>query len=182
MGFDTQPSEDPKPFWKKIPSWAWVFIIAAGGVGMIGLFMGTFLVITTLEGAASLVILAAGLYGFGIIPLRKPVKPDALTRGVGLAFFTFMGATIDQPGNVIYNQPVEMCFCEKGTSLKRVSDVSHPIAGTTRVTQNFTCYDATGNPTKQINMFAILGMRFIEYLFLAYFLIALRRLLWKLLN
>ena len=172
--------ENPSPFWKKIPSWGWVILLGVGAIGLMALMTGTFFILTAVEGASSIVFLLAGLYGFGVIPLRKPVKPDPLTRGVGIAIFAFFGATIDQPGNIVYNKPVEICCCEKGTSLTRVTDISNPRAGTTLVTQVFTCYDATGSPVKRINMFAILGIRFVEYLFLAYLLIGLRWLLWKL--
>lgn len=174
--------EPSQPFWKKIPSWGWVIIAAVGIVALMALITGTFFALTALEGTASIVFLAAGLYGFGVIPLRKPGNPDALTRGVGIAIFTFMGATIDQPGNIVYNKPVEMCCCADGTSLTRATDISNPVPGTTRVTQVFTCFDAAGNPVKQINLFAVLGIRFVEYLLLAYFLIGLRTLLWKVIN
>jgi hypothetical protein len=170
--------EHTNPRWKKIPSWGWVILLAAGIIGLMALITGTFFVLTAMEGAASIVLLAAGLYGFGIIPLRRPGNPDALTRGVGIAIFAFFGATIDQPGNVVYNKAVEICCCAEGTSLNRVTDISNPMPGTTQVRQMFTCYDAAGNPVKNIKIFAVLGIRLLEYLILAYLLIGLRRLLW----
>ncbi|MBK9504023.1 MAG: hypothetical protein IPO03_01220 [Bacteroidetes bacterium] len=42
-----------------------------------------------------------------------------------------MGATVDQTGNIIYNQPVEICFCDQGTSLNRDENISNPMPGTT---------------------------------------------------
>ncbi|MFN0274115.1 MAG: hypothetical protein ACKVPJ_00090 [Chitinophagales bacterium] len=176
------PNDKPKTFWKKIPSWAWVLIFLAGGILMIGFFIGSFVALTTLEGFASGALLIAGIVGFGIVPLRKPEEPDALMRGIGIAFFALMGATVDQTGNFIYNKPVEMCFCEEGTSLQRAEDVSNPLPGTYYVEQDYTCFDTAGNPVKQINMFAVMGLRFVEYVLLGYLLIWLRRFLWRMKN
>ncbi len=143
------------------------------------ILIGSFVGIATIEGFASLVILIFGIVGFGLVPLRKPEKPSPITRGIGLAFFALMGATIDQTGNYIYNKPVEICFCDNGTSLSRDENVLNPMPGTTIIQQDFTCFDAMGNPVKQINMFAVIGLRFIEYVFIGYILIGLRILIWK---
>lgn len=174
--------EAPKSFWKKIPSWAWILIFVAGLLAVIALFVGSFFALSMLEGFASLLFLIGGLAVFGVIPLRKPQYTSPIVRAVMLAFYALMGATIDQPGNVIYNKPVELCFCEDGTSLKRSENVLHPLPGRTDVRQEFICYDAAGTAVKQINPFAVVGIRFVEYVLLGYLLIALRSFLWKMKN
>jgi hypothetical protein len=42
------------------------------------------------------------------------------------------------------------------------------------ITQDFSCYDEKGERKKIINNFAVMGYRFVEYILLAYLLIALR--------
>lgn len=171
-----------KSFWKKIPAWAWIIIIVAAVAGILFALIGSFIAVTTIEGIASIVLLVLGIIGFGVAPLRKPENPGSFTRAIGLSFFALMGATVDQTGNIIYNQPVEMCFCDEGTSLNRDENISNPMPGTTIVQQDFTCFDDMGNPVKSINMFAVLGIRFLEYVLLGYLLIAIRSLIWKLRN
>jgi len=95
------------------------------------------------------------------------------------AFFALTGASIDQTGNFIYNTPVEICLCENGTTLNRDENILNPLPGTTYIEQDFTCFDKMGNPAKQLNLFAILGVLFIEYILLGYLLIALRSTIWK---
>ncbi|MFN3939265.1 MAG: zinc-ribbon domain-containing protein [Chitinophagales bacterium] len=168
-----------KSFWKKLPAWAWVLIIVGGIIVIVGLIIGSFVALSTVEGFASAVLLLLGAIGFGVSPLRKPENVPSLYRAVGLVFFALMGASIDQPGNGIYNKPIEMSFCESGTSLDRNENVSNPLPGTTYIQQDFTCYDDTGNPVKTINMFAVMGIRFVEYLLLGYLLLAIRKLLWN---
>lgn len=168
-----------KSFWKKLPAWAWILIIVGGGLGGIALIIGSFVALSTVEGFASAILLILGAIGFGVSPLRKPEKPAPFVRAIGLAFFALMGATVDQPGNGIYNRPIEMSYCEPGTTLTRDENVSNPLPGTTYIQQDFTCYDDAGNPVKTINMFAVMGIRFVEYVLLGYLLLAIRKLLWR---
>lgn len=168
-----------KSFWKKLPSWAWIIIFIGGIVLIIGIIIGSFVAIATIEGVASLILLTAGMAGFGVIPLRKPEASRAMLRGIGLAFFALMGASVDQTGNYIYNKPVELCFCEQGTSLIRDENVSNPLPGTTYIQQDYTCYDKAGIPVKKINMFAVIGIRFVEYVLVGYLLLGLRKLIWN---
>jgi hypothetical protein len=171
--------DKPKSWRKRIPSWAWILIFVAGIAGIIFAIIGSFIAISTIEGVASLVLLIAGLIGFGIIPLRKPEQTAAIGRAVGLSFFALMGATIDQTGNYFYNKPIELCMCANETTLDRDENISNPLPGTTYIEQDFTCYDKMGNPVKQLNIFAILGIRFLEYVILGYLLIGLRNVIWK---
>lgn len=165
-----------------MPAWVWILLIVGGIAALILTLIGSFIAIATLEGVASMVLLICGVIGFGVVPLRKPEKPGSFARAIGLSFFALMGATIDQTGNVLYNKPVEMCFCSEGTSLTRNEDISNPLPGTTYITQDYTCYDEQGKPVKTINMFAVLGIRFVEYVLLGYMLIALRQVRWRIKN
>lgn len=176
------PANKPNSIWKRIPAWAWIIIIVACIAGVLFALIGSFIAVATLEGVASIILLVLGVIGFGIAPLRKPENPGSFTRAIGLSFFALMGATVDQPGNIIYNKPVEMCFCTDGSSLSRDENISNPMPGTTIIQQDFTCFDKMGNPVKQINMFAVLGIRFLEYILLGYLLIALRSVIWKFKN
>lgn len=176
------PSSGKKSFWKNIPAWAWIIIIVASIAAGLFAIIGSFVAVATIEGVASLVLLVLGVIGFGVAPLRKPENAGNFARALGLSFFALMGATVDQPGNIIYNQPVEICFCNEGTSLNRDENILNPMPGTTIIQQDFTCYDQMGNPVKQINMFAVLGIRFIEYILLGYLLLLLRKVIWNMRN
>jgi hypothetical protein len=176
------PDSPPAKFWKRLPAWLWIILIVGGIAGIIFAIIGSFIAIATLEGVASMVLLICGIIGFGVAPLRKPEQTAGFTRAIGLSFFALMGATVDQPGNPIYNQPVAWCFCPEGTSLDRDELVSNPLPGTTYIEQEYTCYNQEGVPVKQINVFAVLGIRFIEYVLLGYLLIGLRNVLWRIKN
>ncbi len=171
-----------KSIWSKLPSWAWVLIFVGGIILVIGIIIGSFVAIATIEGVASLILLTCGMIGFGVLPLRKPEKNGAMFTGVALAFFALMGASIDQTGNYIYNKPIEVCFCADGSKLSRMENVSNPVPGTTYIQQDFTCYDKAGAPVKTINLFVIMGIRFVEYILLGYILLALRSFLWQFKN
>lgn len=167
-----------RSFWSKLPSWAWVFI----GIGAIGLFLaiiiGGFWSLANLEGFASIIFLAAGLLCFGVFSGRKPSNIPIL-RAILVGFFALMGATVDQTGNYVYNKPVEWCSCPPGSALERSTITTNPLPGRTDMTQNFVCYQ-DDKPVKQIDIFAVLGIRFLEYMVLAYLLIGLRWVVWKL--
>ncbi len=169
-------------FWKKLPSWVWILIFVGGLIIGLGVIIGSFVAIATIEGIASLVLLTLGMIGFGILPLRKPQTSGAIARAIGISFFALMGATVDQTGNYLYNKPVEICSCPEGSSLDRIENVSNPMPGTTIIQQDFTCYDKAGAPVKKINMFAVMGIRFIEYVLLGYILLGVRRFLWNIKN
>lgn len=168
-----------KSFWKKLPSWAWILILAGGIIGMIAIIILFFVAISTIEGVASIMLLAIALVTFGIIPLRKPIITNNFFKGLSIGFFALMGATIDQPGNYIYNKPVEICCCENGSKLNRSESTSHPLPGSTYIIQDYTCYNDAGEAVNTINMFKVLGIRFIEYILLGYLLVGLRKFLWR---
>lgn len=171
---------EKKAWIKRIPAWAWIFIIVAGIIALIGFFVGSFFAIATIDGVASAVLLIAGMIGFGVTPLRKPEQTAGFLRAIGLSFFALMGASIDQTGNDLYNLPVEMSLCPEGSSLNREENISNPLPGTTYIEQDFTCYNDAGEPVTTLNNFAVLGIRFLEYVILGYLLLGLRRLIWQL--
>jgi len=169
--------EVKKTFWSKLPSWAWVFI----GIGVIALFLfiiiGSFYSLAHFEGVASILFLIAGVFVFRVFSGTPPSNIPVM-RAILVGFFALMGATVDQTGNYIYNKPVEKWMCPEGTSLDRSTITSHPLPGRTDMTQNFTCY-REDVPVDTLDMLPIMGIRFLEYMLLAYLLIGLRWLVWK---
>lgn len=166
-----------RSFWSRLPSWAWIFI----GVGAIALFMlfiiGSFYSLAHFEGFASIIFLVIGVFGFRVFSGKAPSNIP-LIRAIMVGFFGLMGATIDQTGNYVYNKPVEMCLCPAGSELQRTTVTSHPLPGRTDMTQDFTCVKDS-EVVERPSMLAIIGIRFLEYMLLAYLLIGLRWLIWK---
>lgn len=169
-------------FWKRLPAWVWIIIIVVAIGGGIMAIIGSFIALATVEGVASIVLLILGVIGFGVAPLRAPGNTSKLARGIGLSFFALMGASVDQPGNFIYNKPVESFMCPAGSGLERDENISHPVPGSTYITQDFTCYDAEGAIVKEIHPMSVAGVRFIEYVIIGYLLLALRSLIWRVKN
>jgi hypothetical protein len=94
-----------------------------------------------------------------------------------ITFFALMGVAIDQPGNYVYNRPIEWFFCPSGTDLHRGVDVTHPLPGRTDVTQDFTCLDPLENVViDSPPIGGVIATRFVEYVLVAYGLIAVNRL------
>lgn len=166
-----------RSFWSKLPSWVWI-LIGLGAIALfIGIIIGGFIGLATIEGFASIIFLIIGIVCFRVFSGTRPSKIP-LVRAIMIGFFALMGATIDQTGNYVYNKPVEMCMCPTGSSLNRTTDVSNPLPGRTDMTQNFTCI-VNGKEVKLLDMFPIMGIRFLEYILLAYLLLGLRWFLWK---
>lgn len=166
-----------KSIWSMLPSWAWIFIGLAAIALFLAIIIGGFVALATIEGVASILLLAAGIICFGVFS-GKPATWPAVMRAIGVGFFALMGATIDQTGNLIYNKPVEMCMCQKGAELQRRTITSHPLPGRTDMTQDFACVK-DGKIVETLNVFPIFGIRFLEYMLLAYLLLGVRWLLWK---
>lgn len=182
-GADIRDVPDVKgSFWKRLPAWAWIIIMVAGIGGLFFGVIATFIGVATIEGIASIILLTLGIIGFGVVPLRRPEKPSGFARAIGLGFFALMGATVDQPGNLLYNKPVEYACCPAETGLSRDETVLNPMPGTTIIQQDFTCYNKQGVAVKTINMFAVMGIRFLEYVLLGYLLIFLRQAIWRIKN
>ena len=166
-----------RSFWSIIPSWAWIFIGVGGIVLFLILIMGTFYSLANFEGFASAIFLVLGVITFRVFSGQRPGNIP-LIRAIIVGFFALMGATIDQTGNYVYNKPVEWCMCPEGTELNRATLTSHPLPGRTDMTQSFTCL-IDGKPITDIDVLPVVGIRFMEYMLLAYLLLGLRWLIWK---
>lgn len=166
-----------KTFWSKLPSWAWILI----GVGAIAAFIlfiiGSFYSLAHWEGFASIIFLVVGIFVFRVFS-GKPPTTSSIIRAIAIGFFALMGATVDQTGNYIYNKPVEVFMCPAGSELNRSTITSHPLPGRTDMTQNFTCFKQE-RAVETLDMLPILGIRFLEYMLLAYLLIGVRWMIWK---
>lgn len=161
---------------KNLPSIVWVFIFVFGIIALIGGIIGTFILLGTVPGVASAIFLIIGFFyvtGPGMGTQSSPV--DNVVRAIGVGFFALMGVAVDQTGNFIYNYPLRY-FCPEGTQLNRTTDVSHPLPGRTDLTQVFECFDANDKKVSQISLGYVIGLRFVEYIVLAYALIGLRHL------
>lgn len=154
----------------------WVILIPLALAAFIGGIMGGFWVIATVEGAASILLLLIAFpivrFGSGI---EKSGNADKIGAAIGIAFFALMGMAVDQPGNFIYNKPIEMVVCPAGSHFNRGVAVSHPLPGTTYIIQNFDCYDDSGTKTSATSMWALVIGRFIEYVLIGYALIYLNK-------
>lgn len=166
---------------EKIPSFVWILVIVAGIALFIGGMIGGFYAVTHLEGVGSIFLLlcAWGCLRFGA---NSPeLESDSTFGKVGLAilitFFAMMGVALDQPGNFIYNKPMEWIFCPADTELLR--DVARRAArgGGVSVEQKFTCVAAGGGQIlRTIGMWEMIFFRFFEYVVLGYVLLGLSRL------
>jgi hypothetical protein len=172
-------------FFSKLPSIVWVILLPLGLIAFIGSIILIFNLVATVEGVASIIFLIIGFLTIG--GASATTKFSGISEGkasgagfavaVGIVFFAIMGMAIDQPGNYIYNKPVEWVYCQNGTSLSRGVDVTHPLPGRTDITQDFSCKDTNGVNKYEINMFGLLGIRFVEYVLIGYGLIGLHRLI-----
>ena len=159
----------------QLPSIVWVFIFVGGIVLLIGGIITVMTLLFTVEGIASLIFLGIGLtYVFAPKDLSG-MKADPIARAIGVGFFALMGMAIDQTGNFIYNYPLRY-FCPEGTVLNRSVDVTHPLPGRTDMTQDYSCFDSNGKFVARVGMGPLIGVRFVEYLILAYVLIGVRDL------
>jgi hypothetical protein len=156
----------------ELPSFVWIILIVGGVaafiIGIIAFFVG----LGTIEGFGSLVILVITLVIIVISkpnPYTKSEKSSAFMKGVSVAFLALMAAAIDQTGNIVYNKPIEIIYCDQGTYLTRDSDVSNPLPGRTDITQDFKCIDnASGKTVKVIDPLLIFFIRFFEYVLYVY--------------
>ncbi len=150
----------------------------AGIIVGIGSIIGIIVLIANVEGVASIIFLILGVLGAGIFSKSPPMK-SSFGIGIFVGFFALMGASVDQAGNYFYNKPVEYILCPDGTSLNRSVDVLHPVPGRTDMIQDFTCFDSNNQPVERLNMFAVIGIRFFEYVLIGYLLLFLRNLIWR---
>ena len=174
-----QPADKsaPRKAWD-LPSFVWLLIIVGGIAAFIGTIVGGIVLVSTVEGVASIGFLLIGFLAARVWSGERPQSPPAV-RAIGLIFFALMGMSVDQPGNVLYNLPIGMLSCPAGSSLNRSTNVSHPRAGRTVLRQDFTCVDPTGQQVGRVPVPHIIGVRFLEYIALGYLLIGLKYLRWR---
>lgn len=156
--------QDPqvnKSIWSRLPSFVWIIIFIAGIAVLIGGIIGFFIGMSTIEGFASALMLIAG-YFF----MRS--TGNGLANGMIIAFYALMGMAIDQPGNVIFNYPIEVWECPADSSLSRTEVVSNPLPERTDITQDFSCVNEAGQRVKTVGIVPILVTRFAEYVMIAY--------------
>ncbi len=163
---------------------------------MIGLFVGGFYGFTQIEGLGSIVLLLAAVVIIRLTSMPSspqtrwlrdrlrisgsPTWNPGLTTALGILLFAGMGIAFDQPGNALYNRPIEWLFCPAETQLQRSADVTQPRAGTTVVSQNFTCVSPDGEVQSPVPLGAVIVIRFVEYILLGYLLLGLNYLLMRL--
>lgn len=159
----------------------WIILIVVGIAALIGGIILLFYGLSSIEGFASvLMIVVAWLvirFGSGDGTEKTDSSPgQKLLTGGLITFYALMGVAIDQPGNYLYNRPIQWFFCPSGTELHRGVDVSHPLPGRTDVTQDFTCVDPRENVVVDSPpMGGVIASRFVVYVLVAYGLIALNR-------
>lgn len=173
------PIKSRKSFFSRIPSWLTAVIVLLAAFAFIGLNILFVVGISSFEGFASMIFLTIGTLMFVVFALKRRVTTASgrPITGALVIFFAFMGAVIDQPGNFAYNKPLEWTSCPDGSSLDRKMDIFHVHPGKTMYSQDFTCYDAQGNAVKQISMFWVIFIRFLEYIVLGILLVFVRRLI-----
>jgi hypothetical protein len=168
---------------RAIPSIVWVIAALVGIVALVALISGAFFGFTQIEGLGSIALLVIAWVVLRVLArgqTSKPTRKNDPARSIAVAFgiltFAFAGFGLDQPGNIIYNLPIQWLFCPAGTQLQRGADVRNPRPGTTVITQNFTCVDADGQVEVEVPVFGAMIVRFVEYILLGYLLLWLSQL------
>lgn len=158
----------------QLPSIVWVILFILGILAVMGSMIAFTVLIGTVPGFASAIFLIPGLLYVFTPELKSTTgKIDPIARAVCVGFFALMGMAIDQTGNIVYNYPFRY-LCPADTVLNRTVDVTHPLPGRTDMTQDFRCEDSSGKVVYRIGMGQMIGVRFFEYLILAYLLIGLK--------
>lgn len=172
-----------KNIFSKMPSLFWVVIIPIGIALFIGSIIGLIYLSAYVEGFVSIIFLIISFFIVKKIskPRQKQFSNEEIPKqkipSIAIAgfiiFFALMGAALDQPGNFIYNKPIEWIFCDECCELKRGVDVLHPRPGETYLIQDFVCVDDKNQINSFIAPFYIFLCRFVEYIILAYLLYGL---------
>jgi hypothetical protein len=166
------------------PSWVWVILFPLGIIAFIGTIIGLFYLLANVEGFASIIFILIG-WGMGSAFAPKPhqKKHDQLPSfmiGGFICFYALMGMAIDQPGNYFFNKPIEWWLCPADTNLNRTVDVSHPLPGRTDLTQDFQCRNSQGQIMARASLGGVVGIRFLEYVLVAYLFMGLKQLQYRL--
>ena len=174
------PSSSRFSWFKRLPSFAWIILFILGIAALIGGIILLFYALSNIEGFASVLMIVIAWLVIRFMSSDDTGSDSSTGQRLALAgaitFFALMGMAIDQPGNYVYNRPIQWFLCPSGTELHRGVDVSHPVPGRTDITQDFTCVDPRENVVVDSPaMGGVIAIRFIEYVLLAYLLIALNR-------
>ncbi|HEX8250300.1 MAG TPA: hypothetical protein VF599_19155 [Pyrinomonadaceae bacterium] len=164
-------------FSEKIPSFVWILIIVGGIALFIGAIIGVFYGLAFVEGFASVILLACGWGAFRAGNNSPNLESSSFGIAIVISFFALMGMSLDQPGNYVYNKPMEWIFCPSESRLERgVMSVGTRGGRGVSVSQNFTCVSETGGEIlRKISTFEQLAFRFFEYVLLGYILLGLSR-------
>jgi hypothetical protein len=166
-----------------LPSIAWVILFPLGIIAFIGSIILFIVGISSIEGFATVIFLVIGWFmAMGIVAAGQEFKGpgSGLMMGGIICFYALMGMALDQPGNFLFNKPIGW-FCPSGSSMNRDVSVLHPLPGRTDLIQRFMCVDIkTGKNVEEVGMFKLIGVRFVEYVVVAYGFMALHTLLRKL--
>lgn len=164
-------------FLSNLPSWVWVFLFPLGIVALIGTIVFSFFLLSNVEGIATGIFL---VIGWGVAKsfssdseLAAKTPGTSLIMGGVICFYALMGMAIDQPGNFVFNKPIQWFLCPANTTLTRGVDVSHPLPGRTDITQDFRCVDTRGELVDRPSLFGVIGIRFVEYVLVVYGFMAL---------
>jgi hypothetical protein len=163
---------------QKLPSFVWVIILPLGLILFIGSIITGFYAIAAIEGVASFIMVGVGILSVlgGISRSSEKSSPGSgLVIGMAITFYALMGMAIDQTGNFIFNKPLQL-FCPTQTELHRGVNVSHPLPERTDITQNFVCLDQSGKVAGRVDMLKVIGVRFVEYVIIAYVLVGIRKI------
>jgi hypothetical protein len=175
------PPSSKLSWFSRLPSFVWIILVILGIAALIGGILLLFYALSNIEGFASvlMIVIAWLVIRFASSDsgeTSSSAGQKLVVAGV-ITFFALMGVAIDQPGNYLYNRPIQWFFCPSGTDLHRGVDVTHPLPGRTDVTQDFTCVDPRENVVVDSPPIGgVIVTRFVEYVLVAYGLIALNRL------
>lgn len=164
-------------FLNNLPSIVWLLIIALGLISIIAGIWLLFYLAATVEGVVSFIFL---LLGFGYLRSQyknrgsevdkayKKTTGYKLTIAAIILFWALMGMAIDQTGNYVYNKPIEVLFCDEGSSLNRGTFTRHPLPERTDIVQSYDCFDNNSEFVNSIGLEKVILVRFIEYVTLGY--------------
>lgn len=162
---------------KKLPSFVWVLIILAGVAALIGLLWGGFRAVTTVQWVGSVIALVVGWFLLRADTSEAGIS-DGFVKALVILIFVGIGLALDQPGNPVYNKPIEWAYCPAGSGLVHEVETGAARGGGVRVNQKFWCRDASGGIARPIGMFEFLFIRAAEYVVIGYVLTGLGRL-WR---
>lgn len=159
--------------------WLTALLVLIGALAGIALIILTVVSIAAVEGFATLIFLIVNVVIFIVWPLRNKAKANLNgVLGIAFIFMAFMGAVIDQAGNPVFNKPIGWCMCEQGEEFTR--GVSVTQAGTQTIyEQDFRCHKVPTDQGRPVSMFAIIGLRFVEYIVLILSLVLIQNVIWK---